>query len=186
MVSIIVVNFNTFSITKKCIYSIISNTTVEHEIILVDNASTECDCDDFKKEFPKIKLIKSAYNCGFAKANNLGISKAEGDYILLLNSDTVLLNNAIDLSYQRLISDETIGVLACQTTGADGNYQHVIADYNTISGFLAWSFKLHKIFKTLKPRTFDPKEEHEGDWVSGAFFFFPRKVLNSFPDKVFP
>src|ERR1700722_7652798 len=97
MVSIIIINYNTFELTKNCIESVRFKTTIPYEIILVDNNSTERPADEFKNLFPDIKLVKSKVNCGFSKGNNLGIEVAQGDYILLLNSDTILLNNAIDL-----------------------------------------------------------------------------------------
>src|SRR5665811_1583174 len=78
-VSIIIINFNTFSLTRNCIASIETFTLgVTYEIILVDNASDELDITIFQDEFPFIKLIKSPVNLGFAKGNNLGIKEAEG------------------------------------------------------------------------------------------------------------
>src|SRR5437763_942905 len=95
MLSIIIINYNTFELTCNCIESVIQyTTTIPYEIILVDNASTECDAELFKKRFPQIKLVKNPENNGFAKGNNLGIKHAEGDAILLLNSDTYLKVNS--------------------------------------------------------------------------------------------
>ncbi|MFN3315581.1 MAG: glycosyltransferase, partial [Raineya sp.] len=84
MLSIIIINYNTFSLTCKCIESILQYTQgVSYEIILVDNASTECDADKFLEFFPQITLIKSPENVGFARGNNLGLQYAKGEYILL-------------------------------------------------------------------------------------------------------
>ena len=89
--SVIIINYNTFALTNKCIETIYQFTKgVEFEIILVDNASAECDADLFKKNFPDITLIKSTTNLGFSGGNNLGIQQASGEYILLLNSDIEL------------------------------------------------------------------------------------------------
>src|SRR4051794_40929468 len=102
-VSVIIINYNTFSLTCKCIESIINKTSgIEFEIILVDNASTECDPDLFKKKFPFITLIKNKENSGFSRGNNTGIHSAKYEYILLLNSDTELVNNALFLACSRL------------------------------------------------------------------------------------
>ena len=95
-VSVIIINYNTFVLTSDCIRSVIRCTIgVEYEIIVVDNASTECDANDFLKEFPNIKLVKNKINGGFAYGNNLGIAQATGDHILLLSSDTVLTDDSI-------------------------------------------------------------------------------------------
>src|SRR6187551_458695 len=95
-VSIIIINYNTFDLTSNCIRSVVEQTkNVSYEIILVDNASVEKDAVEFSNIFPQIVLVKSSTNLGFAKGCNLGIEHSKGDYILLLNSDTVLVNNAV-------------------------------------------------------------------------------------------
>lgn len=96
-VSIIIINYNTLSLTKKCIDSIFQHTkNIQFEIILVDNAST----DGSKKLFmadARIIYIYNEENVGFGRANNIGLKYASGRYILLLNSDTYLINNAINI-----------------------------------------------------------------------------------------
>ena len=81
-VSIIIINYNTFQLTCNCIESVAKFTSVPHEVILVDNASAECNPDLFKEKFPFIKLEKNPLNNGFAAGNNLGINYAEGNVIL--------------------------------------------------------------------------------------------------------
>jgi len=71
MVSVIIINYNTFVLTHSCINSVLKMSTTESpEIILVDNASTERDVDELKKDFPELIIIKNNENIGFAKANN--------------------------------------------------------------------------------------------------------------------
>lgn len=94
-VSIIIVNYNTLQLTRNCIESIFTKTKdVDFEVILVDNASTDGSKDFFEKD-ERIKYIYSQENLGFGRGNNLGYKYAQGNYIFLLNSDTVLINNAI-------------------------------------------------------------------------------------------
>ena len=96
VVSIIIINYNTFELTSQCIASVEEQTKgIAYEIILVDNASKECSPQQFTAKFPTIHLIESSVNLGFAGGNNLGIAAAQGDVILLLNSDTKLINNAV-------------------------------------------------------------------------------------------
>jgi len=100
MVSIIILNYNSFDLTCQCISSIYEKTkNVDFEIIIVDNASTLDNPDKFLELFPKIKLVKNTENRGFAGGCNDGIKVADGDNILLLNSDTKLLNDAISITY---------------------------------------------------------------------------------------
>lgn len=97
-VSIVIVNYNTFQLVFDCIKSILKHTAeLEYEIIVVDNASEDGSPELIAKHFPDIVLIRSKNNLGFGKANNIGASRAKGLYLFFLNSDTVLLNNAIKI-----------------------------------------------------------------------------------------
>ncbi|WP_312078137.1 glycosyltransferase family 2 protein [Chryseobacterium sp.] len=95
-VSIIIVNFNTYSLLIDCINSVYEKTrNVSFEIIVVDNNSTVRDIEGLNEIFPNVKLILSSINNGFGAGNNVGSSFASGKYLFLLNSDTILLNDAI-------------------------------------------------------------------------------------------
>jgi GT2 family glycosyltransferase len=96
VVSILVVNFNTREMTLECLRSIARETTLPHEVILVDNASHDGSAEAIAAEFPDLHLMAETTNHGFAKANNIAAEQARGDYILLLNPDTVVLEGAID------------------------------------------------------------------------------------------
>ena len=94
-VSIIIVNYNTCQLTRNCVDSIFEKTkNLSFEIILVDNASVDGSKEVFEQD-NRIKYIYSKVNLGFGGGNNLGYKYADGDYIFLLNSDTLLINNAI-------------------------------------------------------------------------------------------
>lgn len=94
-VSIIIINYNTLQLTHNCIESVFAKTkNIDFEVILVDNASTDGSKEFFEKD-ERIKYIYSQENLGFGRGNNLGYKYAKGNYIFLLNSDTVLINNAI-------------------------------------------------------------------------------------------
>ena len=86
--SIIIVNYNTFDLTCNCIRSIQDTTSIGHEIILIDNNSKDRSSEEFLKLFPGIRLFTLSENVGFGRANNYGMERAIGKYILLLNSDT--------------------------------------------------------------------------------------------------
>lgn len=183
MLSIIILNYNTFDLTCKCIESIVALTTITHEIILVDNASSECNPKLFKEKFPFIKLVCNKENEGFSKGNNSGIKHAQGDYILLLNSDTLLINNAIDLAYGRIIQDPEIGALTVQLKSPNGDLQN--CSYYNYSLKQVWgcALKLHHLFPELRPKTPDLLSEHFSDALYGTFFLFPKKILGHFPEN---
>lgn len=111
-VSVIIVNYNTLELTKNTINSVIEKTKgISYEIILVDNASTDGSIEFFEKEFKdKVIFIKNTENLGFGKANNRGIEIAKGKYVFLLNSDTLLINNAIKILFNYMEKNNNCGV----------------------------------------------------------------------------
>ena len=100
-VSIIVVSYNTAGVIKDCLRSVIEKTRgVSYEIIVVDNASSDSSVEMIRSEFPEVRLIENSSNGGFGVANNIGIREAEGDFILFLNPDTVLLNDVASIFHE--------------------------------------------------------------------------------------
>jgi GT2 family glycosyltransferase len=191
MISIVIINYNTFTLTSNCICSVIEQTHgVAYEIIVVDNASTEVDADKFLQEFPHIRLIKSDKNGGFACGNNLGIEKATGNYILLLNSDTLLQDDTISKCIDVMKQRNDIGVLGCRMIYPDGGIQYSARRFRSISWELLDLFRFipllmpyHKRAKRMLGRYFRHDADMECDWVNGAFFLFPKKVVDQLPGK---
>lgn len=101
-ISVIIVNYNTCDVTKACLDSIFKYSEgVQFEVIVVDNDSTRDNSRLVLSNYPGIRYVQSERNLGFGKANNLGYKYANGRYILLLNSDTYLLNNALKFFVER-------------------------------------------------------------------------------------
>ncbi len=190
-VSVTIVNYNTFSLTSNCIRSVAEQTkNADYEIILVDNASTECGADLFIKEFPFIQLVKSPINRGFAGGNNLGIAKASGEYILLLNSDTILLEDSISKSLEYIQLNKDAGVVGCRMIYPDGKVQYTARRFRSISWELLDLFRFIPLLMPYKIRArrmlgkyFHHDRDMACDWLNGAFFLFPRKILELLPDK---
>lgn len=110
-VSVIIVNYNTCNLTIQCIESIYKKThDIDFEIIVVDNASIDNTVSTIRERYPQVILIESKVNLGFGRANNLGAKKAIGKYLLFLNSDTLLINNAIKILFDFISSDSEIGI----------------------------------------------------------------------------
>lgn len=119
-VSIIVVNYNTKELTGKCIDSVLnSGTKVGYEIIVVDNGSVE----KLKIKSEKLKIIENKENLGFSRANNQGIEKARGDYILLLNSDVKVTKGSVDALYSFAKSNPKIGAVVPRLLNPDESIQ---------------------------------------------------------------
>lgn len=130
LLSIIIVNYNTFDITCNCIRSVINTTTIDHEIILVDNNSKDHDPEDFKLIFPGITFLGLEENLGFGRANNLGMEKACGRFTLFLNSDTIVHKHAIDDTVGYMEQNQDVDILGCKVLMVDGVEQRTVYPYN--------------------------------------------------------
>lgn len=188
-VSVIIINYNTFNLTSNCIRSLIrQGHGFDYEIILVDNASTDSDPEKFLVEFPSIKLMKSSVNGGFAVGNNLGMRDAAGEYILLLNSDTVLTENSVQLTYEYMIQHPEAGVVGCRMVFPDNKIQYSARRFRSIGWEFRDLFRFIPYMMSYKSRAnkmlgkyFRHDENRECDWINGAFFMFPKKILQELP-----
>ncbi len=188
--SIIIINFNTFTLTCNCIQSIYDKLLeVDFEIVLVDNASVECDANLFKEKFPGINLVISPVNSGFTGGNNLGVDNAKGDYLLLLNSDTELINNAPKICLDYLLQNKEVGMVTCQLLYPDGRVQYNCRRFRTISWELLEVFPFYKLLPKAKREAlmlhhyFDHQSPVDCDWVWGAFMLFPKSIIQQLPKK---
>lgn len=118
-ISIIIVNYNTLQMTQECIDSIFEKTEgVEFEVVLVDNASTDGSKDHFEHD-GRIKYIYSEDNLGFGRANNLGAQSALGKYLLLLNSDTLFVENILKVFFEFMENHQTYAACGCNLVDKD-------------------------------------------------------------------
>lgn len=135
--SIIILNFNTKEITEKCVSSVFRyKPGVTFEVIVVDNGSSD-GSDIFLEKLSKRKnrefiLIKNKDNVGFSRGNNIGIKKASGEYILLLNSDTEVSLGAIDNLYNFAKERLDVGVVGARLLNSDGSVQPSVFKFPTL------------------------------------------------------
>ena len=122
-VSVVIVSFNTCNLLRDCLKSIYENTSgVLFEVIVSDNGSVDGSVEMVKKEFPQVVLVENNANLGFGTANNRGLDVAKGEFVFYLNSDTLLLNNAIKVFYDywKKHENESFGALGCNLVDANG------------------------------------------------------------------
>jgi GT2 family glycosyltransferase len=189
-VSIIIINYNTFVLTCNCIESIFKHTQHVHfEIILVDNNSTERNADDFKKLFPSIILVKNQVNNGFANGNNLGIKQAQGDYILLLNSDTYFTENCIEktLAFAAKNTNSIIGIKMLYPSGTiqytARKFRNLQWELLDLCRFLLWFLPYQKRATIMLGKYFKANFTTNCDWLNGAFFMLPKQALQALPNQ---
>jgi len=175
MLSIIIVNYNTEELLKSCIESVYSNTErTDFEIIVVDNNSQDKSCEMIKRDFPKVLLIQNNENLGFARANNIGMKRASGDVVLLLNSDTSVYKNGIDRAYDYLTKDNEIDVLGPKIFNIDESGNYIIE--SSYGSFVS-------LISVLKNKLFFIKNDYSKskyvNWVTGAFIMLKKKVIET-------
>jgi len=184
--SIIIPQYNTKNLLLDCLKSIFEKSKdLDFEVIVVDNGSSDGSVKAVKVEFPFVKLITNKKNLGYAKANNQGVKKARGEYVLFLNSDTVLLDNAFKKSLSFLQDNRKYSVLGCKLLNKDKTLQ-------PSCGFLPhlWQVFLMMFFLDDLPilgrfinsyQKNNPsfyKNIHQVGWATGAFLLVKRKVLD--------
>ena len=134
-VSIIIVNYNTKELTRNCLRSVFDQTKdVDFEVIVSDNGSTDGSIEMIRAEFPQAILIENNANLGFGAANNRGLKIARGKYVFYLNSDTVLLNNAVKLFFDYWESSpekDQIGALGAWLVHGDTYPAHSYGNFPT-------------------------------------------------------
>lgn len=147
LVSIISVNFNQAKVTHELLVSLERLTYKNIEVIIVDNGSTEdlLSILNDSYDIPKLEIVKSIDNLGFAGGNNLGIKKAKGDYLYFVNNDTELLPNSIQPILERFGTDPAIGVVSPKISYFSSPEIIQYAGYSSINPFTARSFAIgHK------------------------------------------
>lgn len=187
-VSVIIVNYNTKELTKNCIDSVFAKTSgVSFEVILVDNASTDGSVELFEKD-ERILFIESGENLGFGKANNLGYQHARGKYLFLLNSDTLLLNNAIKEFYLQMEQrSKTIACMGCLLVDGNNMRIHSYGDFPTLAKELIrkpW-YLLHKFWGIQvgyddHPLQIIDDHTFEVEYVTGADLFIRKSVADEY------
>lgn len=140
LTSIIIPVYNQWHYTKKCIESIINNTSRTYEIIVIDNGSTDYTKSGLKK-YNEINIITNEKNLGYAKACNQGARKAKGDLLLFLNNDTIVTKDWVDKMVKCISSKPDIGVVGCKLLFPETNkIQHAgVVLYNKIPGHIFYN-----------------------------------------------
>jgi len=184
-VSVIIVNWNTKGLLRDCLSSVYERAgNVDYEIIVLDNASTDGSAEMVKSNFEHVRLIENPDNRGFAAANNQGMAVAKGRYVLLLNSDTVVLDNAIANTVRFADAHPRAAVTGCRVLNPDGTVQLTCFMFPSVLNMLLSSTYLYKLFP--KNRFFgrermtwwDRSDERQVDVVTGCFMLVRREAID--------
>ena len=184
-VSIIVVAWNVRALLYNCLKSVYDETKdIDFEVIYVDNASTDGSVDMVKKEFPQVNIIQNKKNEGFIKANNQGVQTAKGRYVLLLNSDTLILNNAVAKIVKFADAHPETAVVGCRVLNPDRTLQRNCFMYPSILNMFLSATGLYKIFPKSKffgredMTWWDFNDVREVETVCGSFSLVRRQAID--------
>ena len=182
ILSIILVNFNSSNFIKECLESL--NGFIEYldcEVIIVDNCSTDNSPNFIKENFPEFKLICNQDNLGFGKANNLGFVNSQGNYLLFLNTDTILIENTLEILFKHLEDNPNIGIVGSRIIFVNGRYQLSYGNLPNIFFELIDKIRyaIDDRFHSLLSEFYDDwhLRTQEVGWVTGACFMMRRDVF---------
>src|SRR4051812_38168242 len=120
MLSIVIVNWNTRELLRACLASVAKFPPKgKHEVIVVDNASTDGSAAMVRADFPRVVLVDLPTNTGYARGNNHGFEQARGEYILTLNPDTELIDASLDRALRIMGENTEFGALGARQIGLD-------------------------------------------------------------------
>jgi len=212
--SIIIISYNTKQITHDCFESIFKYTTgIKFETIVVDNGSKDGSLEmlrNFSKKQPELILVDAKENLGFGRGNNLGAKRARGEYLLFLNSDTLIFDNALKEAVEIVKKRLKFGAYSCRLLNFDKSFQPSGGYFPNFWNLIAWQFFLDdlpvigKRIKSIHPHeqgfffldslrkkkegeVISVSDEHH-EWVTGAFMIVPKKLFDlvgGFDKKIF-
>lgn len=189
--SIIIVNYCTYDLTKQAIESIINREyPFSYKVYIVDNASYDGSLEKLQIDFSKeindglIKFIANTENKGFASANNLALKQISSKYVLLLNSDSIVSENCLENCLNYIESDNNIGALGCKVTLPDGtldnacrrSFPDVNVSFYRMTG-LSQLFPKSKRFSRYNLTYLDENRTYEVDCLAGAFMMVRSKTI---------
>lgn len=168
MISIVIVSFNTRELTRQCLDSIETHCP-DAEVIVVDNGSGDGSAAMSREAFPRVMTIESETNLGFAGANNLGLVACRGEFVVLLNSDTVLEDDSLTRCADWLRTHPEDGAVSPRLVGIDGRPQRCLYRFPTLKA---------KLLDFLRRPTDVEPAEGEG-WLAGTALMIRREALES-------
>ena len=183
-ISVIIVSWNACCYLRDCLMSVReTGAALVREIIVVDNASTDGSPDMVAKEFPEVTLIRSAENLGFARANNLGIRRASGAFLALINSDVIVHPGCFERLTGQLEDHSEVGLAGPRISGGDDRLQLTCRRFPTVWNLTCCALALDRVlsrwphFSGLEMRHWDYSRQGEVEVLSGCFWLARRTAV---------
>jgi GT2 family glycosyltransferase len=193
--SIVIICWNDLKVISDCLKSVFNETTkIEFEVIISDNGSSDGSLDYITQNFPTARIVENGANLGFARGNNAGINVARGEYVLILNPDTIIHDRALEKLVAFADSHPEAGAFGCRVLNPDGSFQNPARPIPTVSGYLIsalylrWLGGLSPRFDSDVYAGWDGRSQRTIGFQSGCCILFRKEVLeslHSFDDRFF-
>jgi len=178
-ISFIIVNWNTKDLLRGCLDSIAKTVgSLSYEIIVVDNASSDGSADMLAQEYPSVRLIANSENRGFGAANNQGFAVMKGKYALLINTDAVLTEGAVDKLWRFAEANPRAAIVCGQLLNADGSKQNSVAAFPTLLTLCLNTSLMEYLFPGRYPsKRYNHREPLEVESAIGACMMVRKQAL---------
>jgi GT2 family glycosyltransferase len=161
--SIVIICWNDLKVIQDCLRSIYAATTpFDFEVIVSDNGSTDPSLPFIKEHFPQVRIIENGANLGFAKGNNAGIRAAHGEYVLILNPDTIIRGQSLEKLVAYADRHAKAGAFGCRVLNRDGSYQISARPLPTVGGYLVAALGLRFLARLSEAFVSDTYSNWEG------------------------
>jgi len=182
--SVVILCWNDRQVIADCLHSIFATTrATEFEVIVSDNGSTDGSIQFIRENYPQVQVIENGQNLRFAKANNLGIRASRGEYILILNPDTIIHDGTLDRMVSFGDQHPEAGAFGCRVLNSDGSYQVSARPFASFRAewitalYLRGLGRLNKWFASDSYAGWNGTTQRQVDWITGCFMLIRRDVL---------
>lgn len=180
--SVVIVNWNTREMLYDCLVSVFAGLgSLQSEVWVVDNASTDGSPEMVAAEFPSVYLIQNTDNLGFAAANNQALAQASGRHALLLNSDTVVLGDVLPASVAWIDAHPKVGALGCRVLNTDGSLQITCSRFPSLLNLTLQATGLSRLpgsfFDRYRMERWNRRNPRPVEVISGCYMLVRREVL---------
>lgn len=182
--SIVIICWNDLRVIGNCLHSIYSCTqSTRLEVVVSDNGSNDCSVDFIRQTYPKVRVLQNGTNLGFAKGNNAGIRKSQGQYVLILNPDTIVHEGSLEKLVEFADRHPEAGAFGCRVLNPDGSYQVSARLFPTIWRSWLAAFYLRRLASISNIFAMDMypgwrgDSERPVDWQSGCCVMFRGNLL---------
>jgi GT2 family glycosyltransferase len=182
--SVVIICWNDLKVIKDCLESVYKETSaIPFEVIVSDNGSTDTSVEYIRTHFPDVRIVENGGNIGFARGNNAGIRVARGEYVLILNPDTIIHDRALEKLVAFADTCPKVGAFGCRVLNLDGSFQSPARPLPSVSGLLIsalnlrWLGKWSSVFESDSYYGWEGHTQREVGFQSGCCVMVRNELL---------